>query len=650
MTVQLGDHVLTRTLVPTLLLALACSACQKKEPVATASVKPARVDATRIVQADQDPGNWLTHGRTYSEQRFSPLAKIDAGNVKQLGLAWFVDLDTHRGQEATPLIIDGVLYSTSAWSKVQAIDAATGRQLWQYDPKVPGETGVKACCDTVNRGVAAYDGKLFLGTLDGRLVALDAATGNEVWSVVTVDQTKAYTITGAPRVIKGKVIIGNGGAEFGVRGYISAYDAQSGKMLWRFYTVPGDPSKPFEAPILEQAAKTWRGEWWKLGGGGTVWDSMAYDPELDLLYIGTGNGSPWNQQYRSPGGGDNLFLSAIVALQPDTGDYVWHYQSTPGETWDFTATQHIVLADLTIEGQPRKVLMQAPKNGFFYVVDRTNGQLISAKPFVPVNWASEIDLKTGRPVENPAARFMNPKEPALVMPGPYGAHNWHPMSFSPQTGLVYLPAQELGMAYLHDSKFKGRPLGFNIGIDVTAVMMPDDPQIRAAALATVRGSLKAWDPVTQQEKWSVQHPGAWNGGVLSTAGNLVFQGNVGGDFVAYNAADGTKLWSFPAQTGIVAAPATYAIGDEQYVVVLAGWAARTPSPAAMRRASAARPSIAVACSHSRSAARRSCRTLLLLRRWLSRRHSSAMRSWRSKARSGSTRSARRVTATPRSAA
>jgi quinohemoprotein ethanol dehydrogenase len=571
MTVQLGDHVLTRTLVPTLLLALACSACQKKEPVATASVKPAQVDATRIVQADQDPGNWLTHGRTYSEQRFSPLAKIDAGNVKQLGLAWFVDLDTHRGQEATPLIIDGVLYSTSAWSKVQAIDAASGKLLWQYDPKVPGETGVKACCDTVNRGVAAYEGKLFLGTLDGRLVALDAATGNEVWSVVTVDQTQAYTITGAPRVIKGKVIIGNGGAEFGVRGYISAYDAQSGKMLWRFYTVPGDPSKPFEAPILEQAAKTWRGEWWKLGGGGTVWDSMAYDPELDLLYIGTGNGSPWNQQYRSPGGGDNLFLSAIVALKPDTGDYVWHYQSTPGETWDFTATQHIVLADLTIEGQPRKVLMQAPKNGFFYVVDRTSGQLISAKPFVPVSWASEIDLKTGRPVENPMARFMNPKEPALVTPGPYGAHNWHPMSFSPQTGLVYLPAQELAMAYLHNPKFQQSSLGFNIGIDVTAIMMPDDPQIRAAALATVRGALKAWDPVTQTEKWSVQHPGAWNGGVLSTAGNLVFQGNVGGEFVAYNAADGTKLWSFPAQTGIVAAPATYTIGDDQYVAVLAGW-------------------------------------------------------------------------------
>jgi quinohemoprotein ethanol dehydrogenase len=564
--------VFTRTLVAILALAPFCSACHKKESeTGSAAIEPAQVDAQRIVGADRDAQNWVTHGRTYSEQRFSPLAKIDASNVKQLGLAWFVDLDTHRGQEATPLIIDGVVYSTSAWSKVQAISATTGRLLWQYDPQVPGETGVKACCDTVNRGVAAYRGNLYLGTLDGRLIAIDAASGKEKWSVVTVDQSKSYTITGAPRVIKGKVIIGNGGAEFGVRGYVSAYDWESGKMLWRFYTVPGDPSQPFEAPILAEAAKTWRGEWWKLGGGGTVWDSMAYDPELDLLYIGTGNGSPWNQQHRSPGGGDNLFLSSIVALEPDTGEYVWHYQSTPGETWDFTATQHIVLADLTIGGQPRKVLMQAPKNGFFYVIDRTNGKLISAKPFVPVNWASEIDVKTGRPVENPLARFMNPKQPALVMPGPYGAHNWQPMSFSPQTGLVYLPAQELGMAYLHDPKFKDRPLGFNIGIDATAVMMPDDPQIRAAALATVHGSLKAWDPVTQTERWSVDLGNAWNGGVLSTAGNLVFQGNVGGDFVAYNAADGAKLWSFPAQTGVVAAPATYMIDGEQYVIVVAGW-------------------------------------------------------------------------------
>src|SRR6187431_930147 len=547
---------LTRHLVLTLCIALAACSPRKQEAVATAPIGAANVDAARIINADSEPGSWMSHGRTYSEQRFSPLDSISKTNVGTLGLGWFADIDTDRGQEATPIVVDGVLYVSTAWSRVKAFDARTGQALWSFDPQVPGEWGVNACCDVVNRGVAVWKGKVFVGTLDGRLVALDSKTGSKLWDVMTIDQSKPYTITGAPRVIKGKVLIGNGGAEYGVRGYISAYDAQTGKMLWRFYTVPGDPSQPFEAPILAEAAKTWHGEWWKLGGGGTVWDSMAYDPDLDLLYIGTGNGSPWNQQYRSPGGGDNLFLSAIVALKPDTGEYVWHYQSTPGETWDFTATQHIVLADLTIDGQPRKVLMQAPKNGFFYVLDRTNGKLISAQPFVPVNWAKEIDLKTGRPVEDAAASFMNPKQPALVAPGPYGAHNWHPMSFSPQTGLVYLPAQELAMAYLHDPKFKDRPLGFNIGIDATAVMMPEDPQIRAAALATVKGSLKAWDPVTQTVKWSVEHPGAWNGGVLSTAGNLVFQGNVGGEFAAYNASDGTKLWSFPAQTGVVAAPAT----------------------------------------------------------------------------------------------
>src|SRR5580658_2082681 len=360
------------------LVACSRSSATKSEPPAPAAVE---VNAARLVGADHDRDNWLTHGRTYDEQRFSPLNQISAANIGTLGLAWSLDLDTSRGQEATPLVVDGVMYSTSAWSKVQAIDAATGRLLWQYDPKVPGETGAKACCDVVNRGVGVWKDRVYVGTLDGRLVALDRKTGKEAWSVVTVDQTKKYTITGAPRIVKGKVLIGNGGAEFGVRGYLSAYDAEDGKLAWRFYTVPGDPSQPFEAPILKTAAATWKGEYWKLGGGGTVWDSMAYDPDLELLYIGVGNGSPWNQRLRSPGGGDNLFLSSIVALKPDTGEYVWHFQTTPGESWDYTATQHIVLADLTIDGQPRKVLMQAPKNGFFYVLDRATGKLVSAQPY-----------------------------------------------------------------------------------------------------------------------------------------------------------------------------------------------------------------------------------------------------------------------------
>ncbi|HMN47219.1 MAG TPA: PQQ-dependent dehydrogenase, methanol/ethanol family [Povalibacter sp.] len=534
------------------------------------------MDSARLVAADSDSRNWLSYGRTYSEQRFSPLAKIDKTSIKDLGLAWFLDLDTHRGQEATPLVIDGVMYSTSAWSKIQALDAATGKLLWQFDPKVPGETGVKACCDTVNRGVAANRGKLFLGTLDGRLIAIDAVTGKEIWSVVTVDQSKPYTITGAPRVIKDKVLIGNGGAEFGVRGYISAYDTETGKQLWRFYTVPGDPSLPFESKELEAAAKTWKGEWWKSGGGGTVWDAMAYDPELDLLYIGTGNGSPWNQKIRSPGGGDNLFLSSIVALRPDTGEYVWHYQTTPGETWDYTATQHIILADLTLDGRKRKVLMQAPKNGFFYVLDRTDGKLISAQPYATINWASSVDLATGRPIENPEARYPDPAQPSLVMPGPLGAHNWHPMSFSPLTGLVYIPAQETGYAYMDAAKYEPRALGFNVGTDMTVATMPQDAPTKSAMLAGVRGYLQARDPVTQKVIWSVAHESSWNGGVLSTAGDLVFQGNAMGELVAYDARNGEKLWSFPAQTGVVAPPMSYEVNGEQYIAVVAGWGGAMP--------------------------------------------------------------------------
>ena len=548
------------------------AACSRSPVTKTQpSPPPVELNAARLTAADHEPDNWLSHGRTYDEQRFSPLSQITVGNVATLGLAWSLDLDTTRGQESTPLAVDGVLYSTSAWSKVQAIDAASGRLLWQYDPQVPGETGAKACCDVVNRGVGAWKGRVYVGTLDGRLVALDAKTGKEAWSVVTVDTTKKYTITGAPRIVKGKVLIGNGGAEFGVRGYISAYDAEDGKLAWRFYTVPGDPSQPFEAAILREAASTWKGEWWKLGGGGTVWDSMAYDPELDLLYIGVGNGSPWNQHLRSPGGGDNLFLSSIVALKPDTGEYVWHYQTTPGESWDYTATQHIVLADLALDGQPRKVLMQAPKNGFFYVIDRTNGKLISAQPFATVNWASGVDTKTGRPQTNPGALYGDTGKPWFAMPGPFGAHNWQPMSFSPQTHLVYIPAQDVPFAYGAPKTFAPNPMAYNTGIDPAVAGMPEDPKIQAQVVASVRGYLKAWNPVTQKEAWRVEQAGPWNGGVLSTGGGLVFQGDAAGAVNAYAADSGTKLWSFPAQTGVIAAPISYAVGGQQYVAVVVGW-------------------------------------------------------------------------------
>ncbi|BDI59541.1 PQQ-dependent dehydrogenase, methanol/ethanol family [Qipengyuania nanhaisediminis] len=538
------------------------------------------VTAARLVAADADHANWITHGRTYDEQRFSPLDAIDTGNVGDLGLAWFADMDTARGQEATPLVMDGRLYLTTAWSKVRAFDAATGESLWDFDPEVPGETAVRACCDVVNRGLAAWDDDLFLGTLDGRLISIDSANGSVNWEVRTTNPDQAYTITGAPRVIDGRVIIGNGGAEFGVRGYVAAYDAASGEELWRFYTVP-DGTEGEDAPeYLQAAAETWNTDVLAgsdaIGGGGTVWDSMAYDPQLDLLYIGVGNGSPWNRAYRSPGEdgtgqGDNLYLSSIVAIRPATGEYVWHYQTTPGETWDYTATQHIILAEMEIDGEQRRVLMQAPKNGFFYVIDRESGEFISAEPYVTVNWASGID-DTGRPIENPDARIDVTGRPALVTPGALGGHNWHPMAFHPGENLVYIPAFEAGMMYSPQANWKpDRERGFNVGFDLSAGDLPPDMGIRRQVAGGLRGMLLAWDPVAQEARWSVEHPGPWNGGVLATAGGLVFQGTAGSEFNAYDAASGEKLWSFAAQTGVVAPPITYSVDGEQYVAVLAGW-------------------------------------------------------------------------------
>ena len=521
------------------------------------------VDDAALLAADGDPANWLSHGRTYDEQRFSPLAEIHDGNVGELGLAWFFDLGTKRGIEATPIVVDGILYTTGTWSTVFAIDAATGEQLWKYDPAVPREKGRHACCDVVNRGVAVHRGKVIFGTLDGRLIALDAKTGTPLWETLTVDPSRPYTITAAPRIVKGKVIIGNGGAEFGVRGYVSAYDVETGDQVWRFYTVPGDPSLPFENPALEAAAATWKGgEWWKIGGGGTVWDSTAYDPELDLLYVGTGNGSPWNRQVRSPGGGDNLYVSSILALRPDTGELVWYYQTTPGESWDYTSTQHMILAELEIDGRTRKVLMQAPKNGFFYVLDRETGELISAEAFVEVTWAERIDLETGRPIETEPARFTD-GEVITAKPSPYGAHNWHPMSFNPETGLVYVPAQDVPYFYKNDPDFEYHPGAWNVGIDWTvADRFPRE---------VVSGHLLAWDPVAQKEVWRAQYTGPWNGGTLTTAGNLVFQGTAHGTFAAYRATDGAPLFETSAGTGIVAAPVTYQVDGEQYVTVNAGW-------------------------------------------------------------------------------
>ena len=539
-------------------LLLAIGSAARAEPTA-----PPRgaVDDARLGSAPEVASDWIAHGRTWSEQRYSPLAGLNDSNVAGLELAWRYDTGTERGLEATPLVVDGVMYATGTWSVVYALDARTGEELWRWDPEVPREVGQKACCDVVNRGVAVYRGRVYLGTLDGRLVALDAETGAPVWSVQTVDAEKAYTITGAPRVLAGRVVIGNGGAEFGVRGYVSAYDADTGERLWRTFTVPGNPSDGFESKAIERAAKTWSGEWWALGGGGTVWDSMAYDPELDLLYVGTGNGSPWVRRLRSPGGGDNLYLSSILALDPSDGRQVWHYQTTPGDNWDFTATQHIVLADLEIAGQTRKVLMQAPKNGFFYVLDRRTGELISAEPYVEVTWASHVDRATGKPVERVGQDFAEGLQ--FVKPTFFGGHNWQPMSFHPGTGLVYIPAQEVLGAYREDPDFEVTDGEFNVGTDfnVFAAFGPE----------AVSGHLLAWDPIAQREAWRVPHGLPWNGGTLATGGNLVFQGTSDGRFVAYRADTGRPLWMTHTGTGVIAAPITYELDGVQYVSVMAGW-------------------------------------------------------------------------------
>ncbi len=570
-----------------LMLSGGCSESPPPSPTtaqATAATEPANahpraeeiraktltVDAQRIINADKEPGNWLEHGRNYSEQRFSPLDQINDKTVGNLGVAWYWDTGTTRGIEATPIVVDGIMFTSGPWSVVFAHDAKTGELLWQYDPQVPREWGKYACCDVVNRGVAVWKGKVYVGTIDGRLVALDAGTGEQVWSQLTIDPERPYTITGAPRIVHDKVVIGNGGAEYGVRGYITAYDTETGTQAWRFYTVPGDPAKPFEGPHLEHAATTWRGgKWWEVGGGGTVWDSMAYDPELNLLYIGVGNGSPWNRYIRSPGGGDNLYLSSIVAINPDDGKMAWYYQTTPGDSWDYTATQHMILADLKIDGATRKVIMQAPKNGFFYVIDRTNGEFISAEAYVEVTWATRVDQETGRPVENPDAQYAN--EPKTLRPSPYGGHNWHPMTFSPITGLVYIPVLDLEFKYGQNNAFKYQPGSWNLGVDTDLMIPAKTVEGQIEALHNVGGHLSAWDPVKQKEVWRVDHKTSWNGGLLSTAGNLVFQGRSDGYFAAYAADSGKLLWETPVHSGIIAPPISYSVDGEQYIAVAAGW-------------------------------------------------------------------------------
>lgn len=513
--------------------------------------KRAGADISASYGANQ---NWPAHGGNDDESGFSRLSEINTSTVNKLGLAWSLDLEDERTLQATPLAIDGVLYFTGSYAQIYAVDGASGKVLWKYDPQVPDHNPDKLrYVLPVNRGAAYADGLIFVGTLDGRLIAVDAKTGKLAWSAETVARDSKHTITGAPLTFGNKVLIGNGGADFGARGYVTAYDQKTGKQAWRFYTVPGSPEENKGDPAMERAAATWSGEYWKTGTGGTVWNGMTFDPELNRVYIGTGNSGPFDPEVRSPGNGDNLYLTSIVALDAETGKYIWHYQMNPREAWDYKATTNIITATIPVEGRPREVLMSAPTNGFFYVLDRIDGKLISAGKIGKVTWAESIDLKTGRPVEAKNIRYETGE--STLWPGPNGAHNWQDMSYNPKSGLVYIPYMQLGMKFIKQPDVLG-------GLAMEPVMQdPEDG----------KGALVAYDPVTHSVKWKVQHDFMWNGGTLTTSGDLVFQGTADGFVTAFNARDGKRLWRFNAGLGIIAPPMSYAVRGKQYVSVLVGY-------------------------------------------------------------------------------
>ena len=573
-----------------------------------------RVDQNTLRNAGKsNTEDWLMYGLNYQEQRYSLLKQIDAKNVGRLGLAWTYEIGQGGGnQEGTPLVYNGILYSITNWSITYAVDVGTGKEIWRYDPNVNrAVTQPKICCGIVNRGIGIYLDKVYVPVIDGRLVALDIKSGKEVWSVQTTPLDGDYSVTMAPRIAKGKIIIGNAGAEYPVRGYVTAYDAETGKQVWRFYTVPGDPSKGFESKAMEAAAKTWGGEWYKFGGGGTVWDGMTYDPDSNLVYFGTGNGGPWPSEFRQSRGLDNLYVCSVVALNADTGEYKWHYQFVPEDSWDFDSVQQLTLADIRINGQARKVIMQANKNGFFYVLDRLTGKVISASPFAQANWASEIDLRTGRPMIRPEA-FYSKDQAVQIFPGPGGAHNWAPMAFNPVTNLMYIPiSANSSSTYRLPDSFTYQAGRTNMGIQFgggrgpapapnpaatggiaepgaaagAGFVVPTGPAPGAnvaPALPSVgpvdkdgkpyTGSwLIAIDPSTQKEKWRVQGGGSIGGGALTTAGNLVFQTTNNGRLLAYTADTGEKLLDVATnQTGGMGPPITFMVDNKQYVAVAGG--------------------------------------------------------------------------------
>jgi quinohemoprotein ethanol dehydrogenase len=552
------------------------------------------VDEARMQAAPTDADNWIAGGRDQDGTYYSPLTRINDKNIGELGFAWQYDLGTHRGQEATPIVVDGVMYTSGTWGYVYALDARTGRELWKYDPVAAHLAARNPCCDLVNRGVAVWKGRVYVASVDGRLHALDAATGKKVWEVDTItDHKMPYTSTGAPQIAGRVVVIGNSGADMGhgaVRGYVSAYDVATGALRWRFYTVPPDPGKPYENPELAAADKTWdshRASLYK--GGGTAWDGFAYDPQLNMVYFGTANAAPYDSRQLGPSNPDELFTASILAVHADSGRLAWHYQATPHDHWDFDAVQKLVMADLTVSGQTRHTLMQADKNGFFYILDRKSGELLSATNYTYVNWASGIDLKTGRPI--PTAQSDWYSGPKNIYPAWTGGHTWNPMSYSLTTHLVYIPVLDVPNIWV-DMAHNGGAVKYLDGYFTANGIIPDDtydasdlqrlygPLPDRKSLAStrkeklVRELLRAWDPIAQRTVWEHETSSGvrgYDGGVMSTAGNLVFQGRGDGKLWVYAADSGKVLKTVETGSHIMAAPMTYAVGNEQFVAVQAGY-------------------------------------------------------------------------------
>ncbi len=536
------------------------------------------VDDARIINsADVEPGSWLTYGQTYKEQRFSQLTQITPENVDQLGLAWTRQIgDYNMRMSGTPLVVDGVMYVTNGWSVVYALDATNGEEIWRYDPEVDRSYIRLACCGPAhNRGAAVYRGKIYVATFDGRLIAIDAATGEEVWDIDTWIPAGLgrFNITGAPRAAAGKVYIGQGSGESGHRrGYVTAYNAETGEVDWRFFLVPGDPSKPFEHPEMELAAQTWGGEWWKYGGGGTAWNSLVYDEEFNSLYIGVGNGAPWPREIRSPGGGDDLFLSTIVSVDVETGRMNWYYQTTPGDNWDFSSAMDITLGEIELNGEQRKVLLQAPKNGFFYVIDRESGELLRAHAYTDgITWATHVDMETGRPVENPDVVYET--NPQWILPANSGAHNWEPQSWDNDLGLMYFYYHDIANFYSLDETFvntgvyeirdRGLSLGWGEGAYRNKLIEEAAPRPESKAF------VGAFDPITGQYKWRQPLGSIRNGGVLATTTGLLFQGEGNGDFVVRNTDNGEPIWKFSAPGNFAStAVMSYQVDDIQYVATI----------------------------------------------------------------------------------